>query len=99
MATTIGGYTKRYALTSYRKFSFKDNNALWKARRQASNERFYTAQYMATNAFGVSTASSARKVQLTMQAVATRFQKELSAKAAERMKSLDQIYAKLDKSV
>ncbi|AXS41477.1 hypothetical protein D1F64_17515 [Breoghania sp. L-A4] len=86
-------------MTSYRKFSFKDNNAAWKARRQASNERFYSAQYTAANIYNVGNLKAAGQVQLTMQQMTARFQQELSAKAEERASKLDELYGGLDKTV
>lgn len=97
MAQSISGYTKRYSLTSYKKFSFKDNNATWKARRQAANERYFSAQSVATNAFDTGIVQSAGQVQLTIRLMNTRFQKELAAKADERSKRLDELYSRLDK--
>ncbi len=96
---SVSGYTKRYATTRYRKFNINDNNAAWKARRQKSNERFYNAQYVATNIYNVGNVKAAGQVRLTMQLVSARFQEELTAKADERTKKLDALYGSLDKSV
>ncbi|WP_146177459.1 hypothetical protein [Breoghania corrubedonensis] len=93
------GYQKRYALTSVKKFSFTDNNATWKAKRQASNEKFLAQQTTTASLFSTSTNAVAGQVQLTTQLVQSRLQSEMNAKLAERQSKLDELYSGLDMTV
>lgn len=95
----ISGYTKRYRLTNYQKFNFKDNNATWKARRQASNTRFYNTQAVMAGVFQANAVRAAGQVKLATFAVAERLQAEMKAKVAERFKQFDELYTRFDKTV
>ncbi|MEI2383598.1 hypothetical protein [Breoghania sp. JC706] len=93
------GYQKRYALTSVKKFSFASNNAEWKARRQAANEKFYAQQQATTNLFSTGVSAVAGQVDLTTQLVQSRLQDEINAQVKERQEKLDALYAGFDKTV
>ncbi|MDJ0931597.1 hypothetical protein [Breoghania sp.] len=73
-------YQKRYALTNVKKFSFTDNNAEWKARRQAANEQFYAQQEATTSLFSTGVSAAAGQVELTTQLVQSRLQAEMNAR-------------------
>lgn len=98
MAGAIG-YAKRYPLTTVKKFSFADNNASWRARRQASNERFFAQQTATANLFNAGVNAVAGQVQLTTQLVNARLQGVLDTQAAEREQRLNDLSARLDKTV
>ncbi|AXS41478.1 hypothetical protein [Breoghania sp. L-A4] len=81
------------------KFSFVENNAKWREKRQAANEQYRANQANLTNIFTVNSNAAATAIELTYQRVTERFQAELSAKADEREKKLDTLSSSLDISV
>ncbi|WP_321333161.1 hypothetical protein [Breoghania sp.] len=96
MVGAVGGYQKRYSLTNVKKFSFANNNATWKARRAASNEKFFAQQQATTSLFSTSSNFFAGQVNLTTQLVQTRMQNEMNEKLAERQEKMEKAYAGLD---
>ena len=78
------------------KFSFVENNAMWRERRQASKEKFFAAQASVSNIFSVNSNASASMIELTFQKVAQNNQAALNAKADERSKRLDELTRRLD---
>ncbi len=99
MVGSVGGYQKRYSLTNVKKFSFADNNATWKARRAASNEKFFAQQTATTSLFSTSSNFFAGQVDLTTQLVQTRLQNEMNERIEEQQKKLDDVYSGLDLTV
>ena len=93
------GYQKRYALTNVKKFSFTDNNAQWKARRQASNEKFLAQQEATASLFSTGVSAVAGQVQLTTQLVQTRLQAEVDKQVEEQQKKLNDLYSSFDTTV
>ncbi len=86
-------------INASKKFSFVENNAQWREKRQAAKERYLANQANLTSVFTVSSNAAAGAVELTFQRVTERFQAELNAKADEREKQLDELSSSLDISV
>lgn len=74
-------------------------NQAWRARRQASFERFQVTQQATAGMFNTTMSQTAGLVELTYQKMASNFRAELAAKAAEKQKEFDALTKRLDVSI